>query len=100
MTENFVTTDAITPSSHIPYTEPIYGYNEPDITLPAIIEPENDKYKDTLLPEEIEYCVNKVTNGFDIDGFEYDIDFDGNKELLVPVFALLKIFKKTDNVIC
>lgn len=109
ITDNEITTISVAteaetenPEAAITLPKQEYGYDCPDITLPSIVAPTDDKYKDTLLPEEIEYCINKLSNGFVIEGFEYDIDFDGNNELLCPFSGLgmLKIFKKSDNVIC
>lgn len=61
-----------------------------------------DKNKNVLLPEEIDSCIKKLSeNGLEIKdyAYEYDIDFDGNDELLCPFMGLLKIYKKSDNVI-
>lgn len=72
----------------------------PEVTVYLENPSEDAETKDTLLPEEIEICINKLSEGgLIIEGFEYDIDFDGNQELLCPFMALLKIYKKTDNVI-
>lgn len=72
----------------------------PDVTVYLENPSEDYETKDTLLPEEIEICINKLSEGgLAIEGFGYDIDFDGNQELLCPFMGLLKIYKKSDNVI-
>ncbi len=93
-------TEAETERTDTNVTLPQYGYDVPDATLPSIVAPEDDEYKDTLLPEEIEYCINKLSKGgLVINGHECDIDFDGKNELLCPFMGLLKIYKKSGNVI-
>ena len=62
---------------------------------------ENKDNKDILTPEDIENCINRLSSELKIKdyAYEYDIDFDGKKELLCPFMGVLKIFKKNDNVI-
>lgn len=76
-----------------------YGYEVSDVTLAQVIEPTDDKNKDTLLPEEIKACLEKLSDIIEAEGFEYDIDFDGNNEFLCTYMGFLKVFKKSDNVI-
>lgn len=64
--------------------------------------PNDGENKDILLTEDIEACVNKLSEGgLEIKeyAYEYDVDFDGKKELLCPFMGLLKIYKKSDNKI-
>lgn len=64
--------------------------------------PEVGENKDVLLAADIEACVNKLSEGgLEIKeyAYEYDVDFDGKKELLCPFMGLLKIYKKSDNKI-
>lgn len=74
--------------------------NMTDVFPSSEAVPEDSKYKDILLPEDIKSCIDKLSEGgLAIKGYEYDIDLDGKKELLCPFMSILKIYKKSENVI-
>ncbi len=95
-TENVTTTDAGTKNNDISVTA-----SESTAVFLECASKDGEN-KDTLLTEDIEACVNKLSEGgLEIKeyAYEYDVDFDGKKELLCPFMGLLKIYKKSDNKI-
>lgn len=60
---------------------------------------QGDEYKNTFLDEDITRCIDLTgqSDGFDLSAYQYDVDFDGNNEVIIPILGGVDVFKKTDN---